>query len=72
MPHYFDLKYFTKCDEVHATPFKKVHNPGGTAGTSGIYKCESCGFEVFIKADGQLPLTLECDGHSPSWKKTKG
>ena len=67
MPNYFDLKYFKKsCD---ANTFDAVHSPGEKVGVSGIYICESCGFEAFFKVDEQLPTNVACKDHSPFWTR---
>jgi hypothetical protein len=69
MPNYQDSKYF---HEKIADVFDKIHKPGDPTPTSGIYRCESCGYECVSTKGHPLPPTETCPKHESSWKCDHG
>ena len=64
MPNYKDKKYFREND---GGAFDEIHTPGSPILNSGIFRCESCGFEVASIKDAPLPPTKICLDHSSKW-----
>jgi hypothetical protein len=63
MPNYKDSTYF---HERSSSGFDKIYKPGTPTPTSGIYRCESCGFEAVSTAGHPLPPTETCPQHNPT------
>lgn len=64
MPNYKVPQYF---HQNSASTFDEVHAPGSIAPASGVYRCESCGFEAVSTQGHRLPPELNCVHHSAAW-----
>jgi hypothetical protein len=69
MPNYKNNQYF---NQNTSTAFDAVLTPGTPTPDSGIYRCESCGFEIDSTKGHPLPPTKICPQHSPNWKCNHG
>ncbi len=69
MPNYQDPKSFSK---MNHEAFDKLHVPGTLAPGSGIYSCDTCGFEMPSVAGKPLPSARNCVDHDPRWKIQPG
>ena len=60
--------------ESDAEIFNKYFKPGEKVPVSGIYRCESCGFEAVSTAaeNHPLPPAARCDSHHSKWKCNPG
>jgi hypothetical protein len=61
MPFYSNEKVFEKCDQTY---FGKKLLPGSAINRTGIYRCESCGFETIRRAYETLPQEHLCEWHN--------
>jgi hypothetical protein len=69
MPNFKDNKYFNaNSSEV----FDRLFSPGTPAPASGIYRCESCGYEASSTAGNPLPPAKICTQHSTAWRCVPG
>jgi len=70
MPNYKDGSVF------HQLPadanFDKIHLPGQATPYSGIYRCQSCGFECVSTKGHPLPPERGCSEHSITWIGYRG
>ena len=69
MPNY---KYSQFLRTNTSSTFDGVLTPGTPTPSSGIYRCESCGFEVVSTFGHPLPPTQVCPNHSPRWQCAHG
>lgn len=69
MPNYKYNKFFHK---NNSKAFDAVHSPGDIAPSSGIFKCEACGFEAVSTKGNPLPPATDCRTHDKAWKCEKG
>jgi hypothetical protein len=53
-------KFLQSSEHEH---FIKPHGPGSRVGVAGIYRCDSCGFEVLRQPLETLPETFFCGHH---------
>ncbi len=59
---FYEKKHFLEpCDNKH---FNEVLPPYSTVDCTGIYRCEACGFEIFIRPPQTLPIEAHCDRHA--------
>ncbi len=64
MPYYKHDHFLHRSDE---TLFDQVHDPGVAAPCSGIYRCETCGFEAVSSDRNPLPAAQDCQQHDSRW-----
>lgn len=62
MVFYKSIRFF---EEHQSNTFDAVYPPGTKAPHPGIYRCATCGFEVAVARNGDLPATEHCPQHSP-------
>ena len=55
-----------------APEFDRVLTPGTPTPVSGIYRCDSYGFEAVSTAGHPLPPAELCGQHSSSWRCNHG
>ena len=60
MAFFKDRKVLEECDQTY---FDKELLPGTPTHRSGIYRCDSCGFEIVLRHSEMLPQIQVCDGH---------
>jgi hypothetical protein len=73
MPIYLDLADFGTVSDETSAAFKEKLSPGIKAPHSGIYKCDSCGFEAVSTEGNSLPPAKTCEEHDKArWKCAKG
>jgi hypothetical protein len=67
LPNYKDFRYFNQ----NANPaFDVLHRPAGTVPSSGIYRCEGCGFESSNTRGHVFPPAVRgCQQHAAGWSK---
>jgi len=70
MPNYKDGSVFNQLPSDGN--FDTIHPPGQTAPFSGIYRCQSCGFEAVSTKGNALPPEYVCSVHHPQWKGCSG
>jgi hypothetical protein len=69
VPNYKESQYF----KSNTSPlFDQTYLPGHPTPTSGLYRCESCGFEVVSTVNHPLPPENHCQHHSPKWRCSAG
>lgn len=70
MPNYKNAAVF------HQLPadgnFDTTHLPGQITPFSGIYKCQSCGFEAVSTKGNPLPPERACSSHHIQWIGYRG
>lgn len=64
MPNFKYADYFQKNE---SPAFDNVLNPGVPAPNSGIYRCQSCGFEAACVSGRPLPPEHNCHQHGSNW-----
>lgn len=64
MPNYKNGQYFST---NKSGTFDQLFTPGTLAPASGIYRCESCGYEADSTEGKPLPPSQTCLQHSASW-----
>jgi hypothetical protein len=69
MPNYKYNQYFSQSS---VATFDQILPPGAITPASGIYRCESCGFEAASILGAPLPPAQICPHHSPNWKCNHG
>lgn len=70
MPNYKDGSVF---NHLPSDPnFDTIHLPGHLTPFSGIYRCQSCGFECVSTKGHTLPPERACDLHHREWKVFTG
>jgi hypothetical protein len=62
------FKHSNMFHQNSSNAFDQLYSPGTTTPHSGIYRCESCGFEADSTAGRPLPPARICTQHSPLWK----
>jgi hypothetical protein len=70
MPNYKDGSVFSQLPTDGN--FDTLHLPGHLAPFSGIYKCNTCGFECVSTRGNTLPPTESCLNHAVTWKSQHG
>jgi hypothetical protein len=70
MPNYKNPAVFNQLP--NDTNFDTIHWPGQLAPFSGIYKCQSCGFECVSTKNHPLPPERACSAHSVEWRGHSG
>ena len=68
MPNYKDGSVFNQ--RPTDGNFDTIHSPGQITPFSGIYKCQSCGFECASVVGNTLPPESWCSYHHPKWNAT--
>ena len=69
MPNYKNSSYF----QQNASPvFDQTYAPGVATPSSGVYRCDSCGFEAVSTQGHPLPPATICPQHSSGWKCQHG
>jgi hypothetical protein len=69
MPNYKDSQYF----QQNTSPaFDQTYHPGTITPSSGVYRCESCGYEAVSTQGHPLPPATNCLHHSTAWKCSPG
>jgi hypothetical protein len=72
------MPYHKKGDAVFVASehelFSKYFKPGDKVPVSGIYKCDTCGFEAVSTAGegNPLPPAARCEKHHAAWKCEPG
>jgi hypothetical protein len=66
MPNYKDGSVFNH--RPTDGNFDTIHLPGQITPFSGIYKCQSCGFECVSTKGHPLPPESVCSSHHPQWR----
>jgi hypothetical protein len=69
MPNYKQAEYFATNTSGE---FDQVHHPGYITPTSGIYRCEACGYEAVSTKGHPLPPVVSCLQHNATWKCRPG
>jgi hypothetical protein len=69
MPNYKYGKFF---GENQSDTFDQLLPPGTVTPASGIYRCETCGFEAVSTLGHPLPPTVTCPNHDRQWKCNHG
>jgi hypothetical protein len=73
MPIYLNFADYGLVSDETSNVFKELHNPGVNAPSSGIYKCDTCGFEAVSTEGNPLPPAKTCEQHDNArWKCAKG
>jgi len=57
---YNRTRFLEPCDNEH---FDTIKAPGASVECAGIYRCESCGFEIICDHLAFLPNPAICAGH---------
>jgi hypothetical protein len=69
MPNYKNGTYF---QQNQSPLFDHTYPPGALTPTSGVYRCDACGFEAVSTKDHPLPPATDCRRHSSAWNCTSG
>jgi hypothetical protein len=64
MPYYRDFPK-TKLEATDKIDFSEQYLSGQDVEYTGIYRCESCGYETVVKRGENLPLATFCGEHDP-------
>lgn len=70
MPNYKDGAVFNRLS--NDGNFDTIHWPGQITPFSGIYKCQSCGFEAVSTKGNPLPPERACANHHSQWRGYQG
>lgn len=70
MPNFKDGSVFRQLP--NDSNFDAIHAPGQATPFSGIYKCQSCGFECASVKTHPLPPERDCVNHHYQWKTSSG
>lgn len=69
MPYFANLGGY---QQSASKVFKTGCGPGTAAPCSGIYRCETCGFEIVRGMGDALPAVDQCSEHCKEWRIIKG
>jgi len=69
MPNYKNSDYFRL---NQSETFDQTYSPGELAPTSGVYRCDACGYEAVSTKGHPLPPANDCRNHSAAWRCSFG